>query len=251
MILSHARLDPKFMTTETSPDAPRKRRRVPSTFAVLVWCACFEIFVLYSPALHFLAEKTWPSATIELSLKLILAAFLLPIYLRRDGLAAADLGLGVPQETPDFVRAIAAGILIWTAHSSLLLAAQAWAGGAPINLFVNSIHSNPGLPRPLEMSGMFLNLVVLTPIFEEVFYRGCLIAPMRITWGASPRKDLLYAVLSGALFSIGHRLGHPLYYAIYGLTGFAFAVLYQKTRSLRASMIAHGAVNFLCILVVA
>ena len=83
----------------------------------------------------------------------------------------------------------------------------------------------------------------LAPVIEETIYRGCLISSFAQRWGGGPRREAAYVFASALIFAISHGLSHPLYGAVYALTGAAFALLYLSTRSLNAAILAHAVVN--------
>jgi membrane protease YdiL (CAAX protease family) len=176
-------------------------------------------------------------------------ALLLPIYLGRDGLRVADLGFTAKPRAIDCVRAAAAGACVWMTAQALLRLGSILTGGARINvsalLDMKEAMASLGSLGLGELFGLFLPMLVMAPFIEEILYRGVVVTSLRACWGESPRKNLLTACVSGFLFAVVHGLGHPLYYGVYFLIGLAFALLYQRTRSLTAVMIAHGVFNVL------
>ncbi len=79
----------------------------------------------------------------------------------------------------------------------------------------------------------FLSMVVLAPIMEEFFYRGFLINRLSL------KLNLRWAVfISTLLFTIGH--GDIISSFI---KGYAFSILYIKTKSLKIPIIFHVANN--------
>ena len=79
----------------------------------------------------------------------------------------------------------------------------------------------------------FLSMVVLAPIMEEFFYRGFLINRLSL------KLNLRWAVfISTLLFTIGH--GDIISSFI---KGYAFSIIYVKTKSLKIPIIFHVANN--------
>ncbi len=76
-------------------------------------------------------------------------------------------------------------------------------------------------------------LVVVTPLVEEVVFRGALFRGWRVRW--SPVVALL---VSSAVFGALHPQGVGAF-----LLGATYALLYTRTRSLWASVLAHGLNN--------
>jgi uncharacterized protein len=81
--------------------------------------------------------------------------------------------------------------------------------------------------------------VVLTPIFEEIVFRGLLFATLRRRFGVSEA-----AVLSAAVFAIAHGYGVIGFAAVFW-SGLLWAWSYERTGSLLPSMAAHGVDNLL------
>ena len=85
-------------------------------------------------------------------------------------------------------------------------------------------------------------VVVLAPIFEELFFRGLFYPALRRRMGPWPA-----IVLNGAIFGILHF--QPLFVLSLVLVGIVLAYLYEKTDSLAAPMIAHSLYNLVVILI--
>ncbi|HLL01618.1 MAG TPA: type II CAAX endopeptidase family protein [Myxococcaceae bacterium] len=90
---------------------------------------------------------------------------------------------------------------------------------------------------PAEVAGLFLTAVVGAPLFEELAFRGLLYTSLRIRFG-----PWFSAVVSAALFTLLH-----LYSVLGTLVLFTGAVVsalvYERTRSLLPSIIAHAVNN--------
>lgn len=77
--------------------------------------------------------------------------------------------------------------------------------------------------------------VVAAPIFEEFIFRGLIFGGLRRSFGVWPA-----AAASAAVFAIVHP---PISVLPVFVLGFAAAVVYERTRSLLAPMLAHAAYN--------
>ncbi len=88
---------------------------------------------------------------------------------------------------------------------------------------------------------IILVVVVLAPIFEELFFRGLFYPALRRRMGPWPA-----IILNGTIFGILHL--QPLFVLSLVLVGIVLAYLYEKTDSLAAPMIAHGLYNLVVIL---
>ncbi|MBT2663128.1 CPBP family intramembrane metalloprotease [Bacillus sp. ISL-45] len=79
-----------------------------------------------------------------------------------------------------------------------------------------------------------LNAVLLTPIWEEMFFRGVLLFTLlKFT------KPVLAISLSGVVFA----LFHPMYWIVTLATGVLLSLTAYKTKSLIPSFISHSLWN--------
>ena len=222
--------------TADVPGAVDSRRRwIPATFMILVWTCGFAVFLDNIPWLPFLGEQTWLGELLRTSLGILCAAWILPIYLKRDGLNVQDLGFANRPFSLDLIQGCVGGAIIYAFTIALF---SFLIRGPEINLLLSLSAS-----RGAQVVAKWMFIVMLAPIVEELLLRACIIVPLRACWGRGLMKDALYALFSGILFACLHSLGHRLYYAGYALIGAAFAVLYQRTGSLRTVMIAHAFMN--------
>lgn len=81
--------------------------------------------------------------------------------------------------------------------------------------------------------------VVLTPVFEEIVFRGLLFATLRRRFAVFPA-----AVLSAALFAVAHGYGALGFAAVFW-SGLLWAWSYERTGSLLPSIAAHAADNLM------
>ena len=81
--------------------------------------------------------------------------------------------------------------------------------------------------------------VILTPISEEIVFRGLLFATLRRRFGVAPA-----AVLSAAIFAVAHGYGVLGFAAVFW-SGLLWAWSYERTGSLLPSMAAHAADNLM------
>lgn len=189
--------------------------------------------------------QVWWELLAAKSIELTILALLVPILLVRDGFTLSDVGFGSARWKPEVRLGILGGAAIWFMHHSLLRLAEVGTGGVEINTGMTSIVSSLS-DAPVELIGLLLGTVIVGPLLEEVVYRGCLMSSSRANLGMASLPAAVIAVSSGLIFSALHGLGHPAYYAVYFVTGVAFALFYRKTGSLAASFAAHAAVNAIC-----
>ena len=118
---------------------------------------------------------------------------------------------------------------------------------AIIDLIDVDILSPPDIPSDIVFPGLagaltFQALAVVTPVAEEVFFRGFVFA------GLAPRLGVGWAmVVSSAVFSLFH-LDVGVLIPIF-VTGLLLAWLYHRTGSLWPGMLAHGGQNALAVAV--
>ena len=110
------------------------------------------------------------------------------------------------------------------------------------------ILSPPELPSDLLLPGAaavlsVLALAVLTPIAEEIFFRGFVQRGLVNRWGPVPGWIVSAAVFSGLHFSPAVLL--PVF-----VTGLLLGALYWRTGSLWPCIAVHAAQNFVAVLTI-
>ena len=99
----------------------------------------------------------------------------------------------------------------------------------------------PDVPKDIIFDGLgviwtFEALALWTPLTEEIFFRGFIMAGLAHRWGVSGA-----AIGSAAIFSLFHL--HPGVLLPIFFTGLLLAVLYRTTGSLWPPVIAHAGQN--------
>lgn len=172
---------------------------------------------------------------ISLWQSLLLIGGTMYLGLGKWGMTLTGLGLGEAQFRKGVKEGFRSGFLIF-----LLVI----TGGLVVELFypISSAEVQPftemvlKASSPFQLLVLFIFGVIIAPFAEELYFRGLLFSVLRqsvgLAWGV---------VISGIVFGLLHfdlvRL-FPL-----ALGGMALAVLYHKTKSLYASIIAHGVWN--------
>ena len=169
------------------------------------------------------------------SLCFLLVAWLLPIYLKRDGLSVQDLGFNARPLKRDILQGCAVGAGIYASSFVLF---HFLIRGPEINLQLH-MYSSGGI----EVVSKIIFVVIQASVIEELLFRASLIVPLRACWGRGAWRDAVYILISALLFACIHSLGHPIYYIGYILIGAALACVYVKTGSLRRVIIAHAFFN--------
>ena len=150
-----------------------------------------------------------------------------------------DLAVGIPTGVGLYVVGIAVSLLTNQVYE--------WVTG----------HGPPSIDQvPKDVTGVWLVLtgigvVLLAPLGEETLFRGFLYRglrrPMGFVPGGEPQRMPVWAAatISGFLFGLGHLQGWSFVVLIPPLwaVGIGLALIYQRRRSLLASMAAHGTFN--------
>jgi CAAX protease family protein len=148
-----------------------------------------------------------------------------------------DLAVGIPAGVGLYVVGIAVSLLTNQVYD--------WITG----------HGPPSIDQvPKDVTGIWLALtgigvVLLAPLGEETLFRGFLYRGLRRPFrsGDGQRRLPVWgaAVISGGLFGLGHLQGWSFFVLVPPLwvVGIGLAFVYQRRRSLLASMAAHGTFN--------
>jgi len=100
------------------------------------------------------------------------------------------------------------------------------------------------LGAPSVLGVVVLDSVVITPVLEEIVFRGLVFSTLRC------RLSLVTAApLSAAIFAAAHGYGASGLLAVF-CSGLVWAVAYEKTKSLLPSIVAHAVGNLNASLVV-
>lgn len=89
-----------------------------------------------------------------------------------------------------------------------------------------------------------LSAVFLTPMAEELIFRGAL-----TNMFFQPNSFWPKIILSGLIFSCGHLSTNPISFAIYMVMGMILALVYRKTGDIRNSILLHGLNNLVAMLI--
>jgi uncharacterized protein len=92
---------------------------------------------------------------------------------------------------------------------------------------------------PLTVGLTIFDTVLLTPVFEEIVFRGLLFATLRRRFGAGTA-----AVLSAAIFAVAHGYGVLGFAAVFW-SGLLWAWAYERTGSLLPSIASHAVDNLM------
>lgn len=170
-----------------------------------------------------------------------LTAVAVALLARHRGLSMRQLGFVAPRSwrpvTLAWGVAISAGPL--TAWGSSLFAANGPRDMSTALAIASSASAGPWVQVALALA-----LGALVPIVEEVTFRGLIHRTIRTRWSLFPASALSGLVFAGAHLDVPHLL--PLF-----LVGFVLAWSYERSGSLWGSIVPHGGLNALAVLVVA
>lgn len=173
---------------------------------------------------------------------LALCGFILCLVGRRDGSPLRLLGLAEPR----LARRIGMGAVCYLMTFPVLFAAGVLMFilgprmGIPAR--PQEVLAQVALLSPAAFGFVLFSVVVVTPITEEVVFRGFVYATLRRTLG-----PLAAIALSAAAFAAMHAYAFgllPLF-----VIGFLLAYLYERTGSLWASVTAHAVNNLYALLI--
>ena len=190
----------------------------------------------------FLADRSWPSQSLVWYYygDALLAAFVLgAVLIGRPAVREIVGRAPLPRDivpislTVLITFAASAGFITLTMIplSYLMPSFVRWwlEWSYPYAIYLNADGSIPILPNALRQ----LDLVVIAPILEEAIFRGYLLHAWVRKWGLWTG-----VLLSSAVFGAIHPDPIPAM-----LTGVGFALLYLRTQSLWAAILAHGTYN--------
>lgn len=123
-------------------------------------------------------------------------------------------------------------LLAFSVASAITLGA-AWATG----------HVQPDVKVPAFAASFLAINLLFTCVAEEAFFRGWLQERLTRVLASRARMAWMPALVSAALFALAHAGGGPLYTALVGMAGLAYAWAYAQTRRIEAAILTHFLVN--------
>ena len=188
---------------------------------------------LLQGALYVFFEDSLYAGTLTgLLMAIIFTAGVYVIALRPHNLSWRAVGFNT------FQKSYWKSIIFWTGMliviSVLIVIIMELLGGTTENTKTESLQNNMGIWSILIA---FVSAAIISPIYEEIFYRGFLYRWFRVKWGV-PAGILL----SSFVFMLVHI---PTYNTlpINFLSGVIFSWTYEKTKSIYPGMIIHAVFN--------
>ena len=207
---------------------------------VLIWGGAIGALLLFGSS--FMPERPYLRVLLgaTTNLSFVPLIFLAWLFLVRPSGQTLREGFGLVP-TSDGARRLVLVILTLLALGQLGEGALDLAG----RWFGLSAHWTEWFDRDLvwgsrAVVGMTIfDTVILTPICEEIVFRGLLFATLRRRLGLAPA-----AVVSAAIFAVAHGYGTLGFAAVFW-SGLLWAWSYERTGSLLPSMAAHAADNLM------
>ncbi len=205
------------------------------------------IIFLFYRGLSFAASTILPSSglpetvlfNIHFTIIPLLAIIFAFSWLGFRRISARNIGLDSPRG--NLAVAIIIPLLVVAVYSFIIdtidTHSQFPTGGEMLNRNGRIIYL---LFFPVSFGGA--GIIILSPFFEELLYRGLIYGYLRSKFG------IIAGLLGqGAIFSLSHleHLGYPLDLIQLFLVGLFWGYVYERTKSIFPSFISHSAYNYL------
>lgn len=197
--------------------------------SVVLFGAVIIIALTTSTVREYLAEVL----AVTIAIHALVCLLGLVALLRRAGVTPAQVGITRPtRRMAHLLWQIPCAVIILVAVQAGIFAAL--GENEPVS---NSSTSDgmAGLSPVFALVG-FIGITVLTPLWEELFFRGILLSSIRLRWGVG-----LAVAVSSALFAAAH--GVPILLPYMLTLGIILAVLRIFHDSLWASLAMHVTIN--------
>ena len=201
--------------------------------------------VLIEQHLHNFLERAWGNTlysgtSIGLVLAIVFITVLYSVAIRPRALSLDMLGLRRISRKDSGI------ILLWTiiliVLSVIIVVAQSYVGIGVSNTKTESLQNDLSLFSILLAFG---SAAIVSPIYEEIFYRGFLYRFFRERYGIG-----MGLFISSCIFTLAH-LPTTNTLLVNFVSGLVFAWIYERTHSIYSSMLVHGAFNGLAVLLTA
>jgi hypothetical protein len=235
-------------TLEPEPTDERERRWWRADWGVLeVVIALLIVFGIYNAfglLLYLITEDRLLFSYVAYAVFFcpLIALSIWVIVWQRHGRGRKELGLqwGKPARTLAYggLGTLTGLVMSYGAFFLIFLIFYLIAGRGPVS---GETEQMQGLGSGY-LAIVLLVVVILAPIFEELFFRGLFYPALRRVLGPRPA-----IVLDGVIFGLLHF--EPLFMISLILVGMMLAYLYEKTDSLAAPIIAHSLYNLTVVLI--
>ncbi|MGE6415583.1 CPBP family intramembrane glutamic endopeptidase [Planococcus kocurii] len=209
-------------------------------FLVLVLVPIFIEYVLFNYLLHILQNELYAGTLNGLIMAVIFMTALYLIVLKPKGQSWKAVGLK-PFPLREW-KLIAVWTITLIVVSILLVIAMSFMGVGTENSKTESLQSQMTL---LNFAIGFVSAAIISPIYEEIFYRGFLYRFFSIRYGV-----LSGMMISSIIFTVVHI---PTFNTlpVNFVSGLIFSWVYQKTGSIIPSILIHGIFNGIAVILTA
>lgn len=201
--------------------------------------------LLIEQHLHNFLEQSWGNTlysgtSIGLVLAVVFMTVLYFVAIRPQALSIETLGLRRISWKDSNI------ILLWTVLlivlSIIIVVVQTYVGIGVSNTKTESLQRDLSLISILIAFG---SAAIVSPIYEEIFYRGFLYRFFQERFGVG-----IGMIVSAGIFTLAH-LPTTNTLLVNFVSGLVFAWVYERTNSIYSSMVIHGTFNGLAVLLTA
>lgn len=203
-------------------------------FALVIGCIKFVVKPLYS---DWLDNELYAGTLMGFTIAIILLSGVYLIALRPKKLSWSEVGVK-PFAVKDWkVIIIYSGLLF--VGAVIIVVLTSFIGNSWENSKTEAMQQNATF---LTIWIAFISAAIISPIYEEIFYRGFLYRWLRTRIGFSGAL-----LLSSLIFTIIHI---PTYNVmpVNFFSGILFALAYERTHSIWPSVLIHGLTNGVMVL---
>lgn len=203
-------------------------------FVFVIGCIKFLVKPIYS---HWLDNELYSGTLMGLTIAIVLVSGVYFIILRPKKLSWSEVGIrSFSIKDWKFIVLLTIILLV---GDVIVMELTSFIGNSYENSKTEAIQQNLNFFTILIA---FISAAVISPVYEEIFYRGFLYRWLRTRFG------MMGAIfLSSLIFTIIHI---PTYNAmpVNFLSGIVFAWAYERTNSIWPSVIIHGLTNGIMVL---
>lgn len=198
-------------------------------FVFVIGCVKLVVQPMYS---RWLDNELYAGTLIGLTIAIILILGVYFIALRPKKLSWAEVGIK-PFARKDWKTIVLFSIILLVG-AVIIVVLTSFIGNSWENSKTEAMQQNVTLFTVLLA---FISAAIISPIYEEIFYRGFIYRWLRTRVGF-----IGALLLSSAIFTIIHI---PTYNAmpVNFFSGIIFALAYERTNSIWPSVIIHGLTN--------
>lgn len=203
----------------------------------LVFVPFFVEYLLHSFLLHIFKDRLYSGTATGFLMAIVFTLGVYFIALKPHHLKWFEIGLC--RFTKSYWKSIIYWIFILIVTNCMILMLMYLFHIGVENTKTESLQRNITW---FTFSIAFISAAIISPIYEEIFYRGFLYKWMKLRWGV--RSGILFSSL---IFTIVHI---PTYNTlpVNFISGLVFAWTYEKSGSIIPAMIIHSVLNGIAVI---